>query len=145
MRSFLITTAAATLLGLTGCSGPLPDVATAYNNLHGKVKTSRFTACPTIEGVWHLGNLSAGSMKLEDNQLIQHFRWFAPYLFGLSANTQSYVALEPRPLQTVLYLSPKIPGAAGRSMVSFSELTEAQMPCVGHGWRRVARHPLRSA
>lgn len=140
MRSFFnaaIVAALVGLVGLAGCSsGPSPEVAKAYNNQYGAVKTSLFTACPKIEGVWHLGNLSAGSLQLADGQLIQHFRWFAPYLFGLSVNAKSFIVVEPKQLETVLYLADGIPGAGA----SYSMLDEAQMPCVGHGWRRVATY-----
>ncbi len=138
---FFYSAVVAALVGLAGCSsGPAPEVAKAYNNQYGAVKTSLFTACPKIEGVWHLGNVSAGSLQLEDGQLIQHFRWYAPYLFGLSVNARSYIAVEPRQLNTILYLADQIPGAGGRLAPSYTTLDEAQMPCVGHGWRRVATH-----
>ena len=140
MRSFLITAVVAVFLALAGCSSPQPEVATAYNNQYGAVKTSRFTACPKIEGVWHLANLSAGSLQLEDGQMIQHFRWFAPYLFGLSVGVRSFIAVEPRQLETVLYLANQIPGAGGRSLLGFTTLDEANAPCVGHGWRRIATY-----
>lgn len=140
MRSFFITAVLAALLGLAGCSSPQPEVATAYGNQYGAVKTSRFTACPKIEGVWHLAKLSAGSLQTDDGQAIQHFRWFAPYLFGLSVGGRSFIAVEPRQLETVVYLANQIPGAGGRSMSGFTTLNEAQTPCVGHGWRRIATH-----
>jgi hypothetical protein len=144
MRSFFypaVVAALVGLVGLAGCSsGPSSEVAKAYNNQYGAVKTSLFTACPKIEGVWHLGNLTAGSLQLEDGQLIQHFRWFAPYLFGLSVNAKSFIAVEPKQLETVVYLADKIPGAGSRSAVSYTMLDEAKMPCIGHGWRRVATH-----
>jgi len=140
MRSFFVTAVVTTFLGLAGCSGPPPEVAIAYGNQYGAVKTSRFTACPTIEGVWHLANLSAGSLQLEDSQMIQHFRWFAPYLFGLSVGARSFIAVEPRQLETVVYLANQIPAAGSRSMLGYAALAESQTPCVGQGWRRVATH-----
>ena len=140
MRSLLITAAVTAFIGLAGCSGPQPEVATAYSNQYGAVKTSRFTACPKVEGVWHLANLSAGSLQMEDGQLIQHFRWFAPYLFGLSVGARSFIAIEPRPLETVVYLANQIPGARSQSLPGFTTLDEAHTPCVGHGWRRIATH-----
>lgn len=140
MRSVFITTAIAVFLGIAGCSGPPPDVATAYNNQYGAVKTSRFTACPKVEGVWHLANLSAGSLQRDDSQMIQHFRWFAPYLFGLSVGAKSFIAVEPRQIETVVYLSNQMPTAGGRSMLGFTTLTDAYAPCIGHGWRRIATY-----
>ncbi|MCY7389109.1 MAG: hypothetical protein LH481_13800, partial [Burkholderiales bacterium] len=92
-------------MDLPVAAAPKPEVAKAYNNQYGAVKTSRFAACPKIEGVWHLANLSAGSLQLEDSQMIQHFRWFAPYLFGLSVSARSFIAVEPRQLETVVYLA----------------------------------------
>ncbi len=140
MRSFFITAAMAGFVGLAGCSGPPPDVATVYKDQYGPAKTSRFSACPKIEGVWHLANLSAGSLQREDSQMIQHFRWFAPYLFGLSVGAKSFIAVEPRQTETVVYLSNQIPGAGRRSMLGFTTLADAQSPCVGRGWRRIATH-----
>jgi len=140
MRHFFMSTALAAAFALAGCSGPKPDVATAYNDQYGAVKTFRFDKCPTIEGVWHLGNLSGGSLVLADGEAVQHFRWFAPYLFGLSVSIQDYIAVEPRSLETVLYLAPRIPGANGQSMAGYTMLSDAGMPCVGHGWRRVKTH-----
>lgn len=138
MRAFLPGSLLIALIGLVGCSsGPVPEVAEAYGDQYGAVETSSRGACPTIEGVWHLAELSAGSL-LQDDELVQHFRWFAPYLFNLSVNARSYIAIEPRQLETVYYLANRIPGPDGRSGVGYTTLDEAQAPCVGHGWRRVA-------
>jgi hypothetical protein len=140
MRHFLLIVVLTVIFCLTGCKGQLPDVATAYADKYGKVQTSRFTACPTIQGVWHLSNLSGGSLKLGDDQPVQHFRWYIPYLFNLASSADSYIAVSPGQLATVLFLSPNIPGSTGnRNMLSFTERTEAEIPCVGHGWRRVAQ------
>ena len=140
MRSFFITAAMAALLGLSGCSGPPAEVATAYNDQYGAVKTSRFTACPKVEGVWQLANLSAGSLRVEDSQMIQHFRWVAPYLFGLSVGASAFIAVEPRQLETVVYVANQIPSAGSRSMLGYTTLSDTKSPCVGHGWRRIATH-----
>ena len=140
MRAFPPSSLLIALIGLVGCSsGPVPDVAAAYGDQDGAVETSSFGACPTIEGVWHLAELSAGSLQ-KDDELVQHFRWFAPYLFNLSVNARSYIAIEPRQLETVFYLADQIPGAGGRSAAGYTTLDEAQAPCLGHGWRRVATH-----
>lgn len=138
MRHPIITTLFASALLLAGCSGQKPAVATAYNDQYGAVKTSSFDKCPAIEGVWHLGALSAGSFTLDDGQIIQHFRWFAPYLFGLSVSLDDYIAIEQRPLETVLYLAHQVPGPGGKSMGGYTTLSDTEMPCVGYGWRRVA-------
>ena len=139
MRRFFINILVAAAIGLAGCSGPKPEVATAYNDQYGAVKTSLFGKCPSIEGVWHLANLSGGSHTLEDGQAIQHFRWLAPYLFDLSITRQDYIAIASQSLETVLYLAAKIPVANSQS-VSYTTLDDAKMPCVGHGWRQAGRH-----
>ncbi len=138
MRRFFMNILLATAFGLAGCSGPKPDVATAYNDQYGAVKTSTFDKCPAIAGVWHLGNLSGGSLMQGDGQLIQHFRWQSHYLFGLSVSPQDYIAIQPRQLETVLYLAYKIPGPGGNSTGGYTTLDDAETPCVGHGWRKVA-------
>ena len=139
MRRFFMNIVVAAAIALAGCSGPKPEVATAYNDQYGAVKTSMLGKCPTIEGVWHLANLSGGSLTLADGQAIQHFRWFAPYLFGLSITRQDYIAIKPKSLETVLYLANKIPVASGQS-VSYTALEDAETPCVGYGWRQVEKH-----
>ena len=148
MRRTHIGSVLVALLGLTGCGGALPDVANAYGDQFGAVETSPIADCPTIEGVWHLSDLSAGSLLQEDGELVPHFRWFAPYLFGLSANARSYIAIEPRSLETVFYLADRIPGAgASSSAAGYTTLDDTQAPCVGHGWRRIAtrNHSLNDA
>lgn len=141
MRGFLVSLMVIALIGLGGCgsgSGALPEVAQAYADKYGAVESSSFAACPDIEGVWHLGELSAGSLKQDDDQAVPHFRWLGRYLFNLSVSGGSYIAIEPRQLETVFYLADRIPGAGGRSAVGYTTLDDAQAPCVGHGWRRVA-------
>jgi hypothetical protein len=139
MKLFSTVSVCAILVAVAGCSKPpAPPVAQAYADQFGAVETSRFTACPKVQGVWHLANLSAGTFKLEDGQTIQHFRWFAPMLFGLSVGTKAYIAIDPNPVDTVLYLTDKIPGAGGKRSFSFTTKGEKEMPCVGHGWRQVA-------
>lgn len=148
MRRALLGSVLVAVLGLTSCVGAVPDVANAYGDQFVAVETSLFSACPTIEGVWHLSDLSAGSLVQEDGELVPHFRWFAPYLFGLSASTRSYIAIEPRPLETVFYLTDRIPGAgASSSAAGYTTLDDTQAPCVGHGWRRIAtrNHSLNDA
>jgi|GEM_PF-5646239 len=139
MRILLTTTFGVTLLALAGCnSSPQPDVAVAYGKQWGAVTTSRSSPCPSIEGVWHLANLSAGSLLLDDGQPVAHFRWFGGKLFGLTVNQKSFIAIEPRQLGTVVYLADQIPkGAGSRSMLGYTTLSDAEMPCVGQGWRRV--------
>ncbi len=138
MRHSILTTLLASAFLLAGCSGQKPAVATAYNDQYGAVKTSSFDKCPAIEGVWHLGDLSGGSLSLGDGQIIQHFRWFAPYLFGLSVSLDDYIAIEQRSLETVLYLAHEVSGPGGKSMGGYTTLSDTEMPCVGYGWRRVA-------
>ena len=142
MRGFLVSSMVIALIGLGGCggggSGTMPEVAVAYADQYGAVETSSFAACPAIEGVWHLGDLSAGSLEQDDGQAVPNFRWAGRYLFNLSVNGGSYIAIEPRQLETVYYLADRIPGPGGRSAVGYTTLDDKQAPCVGHGWRRVA-------
>lgn len=140
MRGVLVGSMVIALIGLAGCgsSAPVPEVAEAYADQYGAVDTSSFDACPAIEGVWHLGELSAGSLEQDDGQAVAHFRWVGRYLFNLSVSGGSYIAIEPRQLETVYYLADQIPGAGGRSAAGYTTLDEKQAPCLGHGWRRVA-------
>ena len=140
MRRLLPGLLLTAVIGLAGCSsGPVPEVATAYGDRYGAVDTPLTGGCPEIVGVWHLGEPSAGSV-VEDGQLLPHFRWAGPFLFNLAVAPRSYIAIEPRALETVYYLANQIPGPGGRSGSAYTALAEVQTPCVGHGWRQVATH-----
>ncbi len=131
--SFCILVAA-----VSGCSQPpAPPVAEAYAKQYGPIETSRFTPCPKVEGVWQLSQLSAGTMLKANGETIEHFRWFAPTLFGLRPSQKDYIAIAPSTLETVFYLTPKIPGSTGRQSLSYTTKTEKEIPCLGHGWRQV--------
>lgn len=141
MRGFLMGSMVMALVGLGGCgskSGAPPEVAVAYADQYGAIESPSFSACPVIEGVWHLGELSAGSLEQDGGDVVPHFRWAGRYLFNLSVSGGSYIAIEPRQLETVYYLADRIPGPGGRSAAGYTTLDEARAPCVGHGWRRVA-------
>lgn len=140
MRIFLPALLCALLAAVSGCSQPpAPVVAQAYANRFGAIESSRFTQCPKVQGVWHLANLSAGTFLKEDGETIEHFRWYgAAKLFGLSAGTKAYIAIDPNAFETVLYLSDKIAGRGGRQLLSYTTKSDREMPCVGHGWRQVA-------
>jgi hypothetical protein len=130
------------VLVISGCSrGPAPPVALAYADQYGAVESSRFTACPKIQGVWRLANLSGGSVRDSRDgrdDLVPHLRWFAPKLFDLSVGTKSYIAIERNSVETVFYLSDNLPLAGGRKSLGYSVKTEKEIPCVGYGWRQVA-------
>ncbi len=135
-------------LALFGCSQqPPPAVSLAYANQYGKVETSRFTPCPTVQGVWQLAQLSAGSMLDEKGELVPHFRWYGAKLFEFSVRPNDFIAVDKVGLETVLYLSGKIPGPDGHRAVSYSARSDQELPCVGQGWRQVARsdHSLNDA
>jgi hypothetical protein len=136
----LWTAAFCTLFAVfSGCSrAPAPAVAEAYANQYGKVESSRFTPCPKVQGIWQLSKLSSGSLQNKEGETIEHFRWFAPQLFGLTVRTTDYIAIDPFDLETVLYLSSGIPGSTGPRSVSYSAKTDKEMPCVGEGWRQAA-------
>ncbi len=138
MKLFVIVSICTILIAVPGCSkSPPPPVAQAYADQYGPVESTRFTACPTVQGVWQLSNLSAGSMLTKDSGTIQHFRWAYAKLFGLSVGTNAYIAIDPNPLETVLYLADKLPNSGGRKSLSYSTKSEKEMPCVGQGWRQV--------
>ncbi len=123
----------------TGCSQPpMPPVAQAYANQYGPVESSRFTPCPKVRGVWQLSQLSAGTLFLENGDLIQHFRWFAPKLFELSIGTKAYIAIDEKGLDTVLYLTDRIPGPDGQKSLGYTTKSDKDLPCLGHGWRQAA-------
>ena len=127
------------LAAVSGCSqSPAPSVAEAYAKQYGPVETSRFTPCPKVQGVWQLSQLSAGSLQKANGELIEHFRWVGPMLFGLTPSMKDYIAIDQNSLETVLYLTHKLPGTSGRQSLSYSAKTEKEMPCVGHGWRQAA-------
>ena len=127
------------LAAVSGCSqSPAPPVAEAYAKQYGPVETSRFTPCPKVQGVWQLSQLSAGSLQKANGELIEHFRWVGPMLFGLTPSMKDYIAIDQNSLETVLYLTHKLPGTSGRQSLSYSAKTEKEMPCVGHGWRQAA-------
>jgi hypothetical protein len=128
-----------TLVAVAGCTPPpSPAVAQAYAKQFGAVESSRFTPCPKVQGVWHLANLSAGSLLKEDGETIEHFRWFAPKLFGLSIGKRTYIAIAPSAVETVLYLTDMTPGSIGRQSLGYSAKGDEEMPCVGQGWRQAA-------
>lgn len=136
MKLVSLLSLCALVTAAAGCSkGPAPAVAQAYADQYGVVETSRFTACPKVQGVWHLSNLSAGTFRIESGEMIQHFRWYMPKLFGLSADSKSYVAIEPTSLETVMYVASTIQRSGVRNWFGYSAKSEQQIPCVGHGWR----------
>lgn len=127
------------LAAVSGCTPPpAPAVSQAYANQFGAIDSSRFTSCPKVQGVWQLANLSAGTLLKEDGEIIQHFRWFAPKLFGLSVGTKAYIAIDPSAVETVLFLSDMTPGSVGRQSLGYSAKSDGEMPCVGQGWRQAA-------
>ncbi len=139
MKLFSTVSICAILIAIPGCSrSPAPPVAQAYADQYGPVESTRFTACPKVQGVWQLSNLSAGSLLKENGETVQHFRWYAPMLFGLSVGRNAYIAIDPNPLETVLYLADKIPGPGGsRRSLGYTTKSDKEMPCVGQGWHQV--------
>lgn len=139
MKLFLTVSLSGMLTLVTGCSqSPAPPVAEAYAKQYGPVETSRFTPCPKVQGVWHLSQLSAGSLLETNGETVKHFRWFAPMLFGLTISTKDYVAIDQTALDTVFYLTFKVPVSSGGQSVSYAAKTEKELPCVGYGWRQAA-------
>ena len=137
MKPLSATCMAVALLALSACSrAPAPEVAAAYDKKYGAVKTSYFSPCPKVDGVWRLSNLSDGSLKKDNGEIIEHFRWYLPKLFGLVVGKSDYIAVEESQLETTLYLSGVIPGPNGKRAVSFTAKTEKEMPCLGQGWRK---------
>lgn len=135
-------------IAMMGCSrAPVPAVAAAYASQYGAAQTSWMTPCPQMSGVWQLANLSGGSLQLPDGNTIQHFRWYAPQLFGFAIETKSYIALEERPVETVLYVADRMPLNSGSRATGYSVKTDKDMPCVGQGWRKMASidHSLNDA
>ncbi len=123
---------------LAGCKQPPePKVALAYAKQFGAVESSRLTPCPKVKGVWQLSQLSAGSLLNEQGMLVEHFRWVAPKLFGLTIGTRAYIAMDEQRLSTVLFLSDKIPGPNGQNMMGYTAKSDHELPCLGHGWRQV--------
>jgi hypothetical protein len=139
MKFFSTVALCALAAVFSGCSkSPVPAVAGAYANKFGVVESSRFRPCPKVQGVWQLSKLSAGSLRNEKGETVEHFRWVGPQLFGLTVSSNDYVAVEPHDLETVLYLTGSIPGSAGKRSVSYTAKTDKEMPCLGHGWRQAA-------
>lgn len=75
------------------------------------------------------------------DSVIPHFRWVGRTLFGLTPGLQGVIAASPR-YGTTLFFSDvgyteanPMPQTA-RSSISYSELDDAQFPCVGAGWRQ---------
>ncbi len=137
MKPFSTILICSIIATVSGCSrSPAPPVALAYADQYGPVESSRFTSCPKVQGVWQLSNLSAGTLLKEDGELVQHFRWFAPKLFDLTVGLKAFIAIEEKDLETVLYLSDRIPGSDGQRAVSFTTKSGKEIPCVGHGWRQ---------
>ncbi|OYT88833.1 MAG: hypothetical protein CFE43_20390 [Burkholderiales bacterium PBB3] len=148
MKLFASVLFCATVVAVSGCSqAPAPAVAQAYANQFGPVESSRFTPCPKVQGVWQLSQLSAGSLLNENGELVQHFRWFGPKLFDLTVGTKAYIAIDEKGLETVLYLSDRIPGPDGQRSLSYTTKSDKELACLGHGWRQaaVSDHSLNDA
>jgi hypothetical protein len=148
MKLFTTVSFFTLLLAVAGCSrSPAPAVAEAYANQYGAVESSRFTPCPKIQGVWQLSNLSAGTILKKNGETIEHFRWFAPMLFGLSFSTKAYIAIDPNALETVLYFANSLPSQGSRQSLSYTTKSDKEMSCVGQGWRQVVTtdHSLNDA
>ncbi len=148
MKCFATILCCLFLAAVSGCSqSPAPAVAEAYANQYGSVETSRFTPCPKVQGVWQLSQLSAGSFLKADGQRIEHFRWFASQLFGLTVGAKDYIGIDHNSLETVLYLTPKVPGPGVPQSMSYAAKSDKEMPCLGHGWRQAATidHSLNDA
>jgi hypothetical protein len=136
------------LVAASGCTqSPAPPVAQAYANQYGPVESSRFTPCPKVKGVWKLSNLSAGSLLKDDGEIVEHFRWYARKLFNLTIASTVYIAIDDRGVDTVLYLSDGLPASAVKKSLSYTTLSDKEMPCLGHGWRQfaVVDHSLNDA
>ncbi len=138
MTRFATILFCAFLAAVSGCSrAPAPPVAQAYADQYGPVESSRFTACPKVQGVWQLFNLSAGSIRQEGGETVKHFRWYGSQLLGMSFATKGFIAIDPNPLETMLYVADRIPGSSGPRSYSYATKSDKEMPCVGHGWRQV--------
>ena len=139
-KAFATALWCAAVVAVSGCSQPpAPAVAQAYANRYGPVESSRFTPCPKVKGVWQLSQLSAGTLLTENGDLVQHFRWFGPKLFDLTVGTKAFIAIDEKGLETVLYLSDRIPGPDGQRALGYTTKPDTELPCVGHGWRQVVR------
>ncbi len=139
MKLFATVSFCMIMLAASGCGRPpAPPVALAYADQFGPVESARFTPCPKVQGVWQLSNFSAGTLLKEDGQTIEHFRWYGSKLFDLSFGTKSYIAIDPNPLETMLYFSDRIPSDGGRRSFSYRTMSDKEIPCVGHGWRQIA-------
>jgi hypothetical protein len=94
-----------------------------------------------------LSHLSGGTLLKEDGAIVQHFRWHSPKLFSLSVTPATYIAIDDNSLETVLFLSHGIPGSDGRKSLGFTARSDKEIPCLGHGWRRVdvSDHSLNDA
>lgn len=136
------------LLGvLSGCSkSPPPEVATVYANRFGPTETASLGKCPELNGVWNLDAPSGGSFadsegKWLQDALVPHLRWAGRTLFGLTPGLKGVIAAIPRFGTTlffsdIAYTEANPMPASARSSISYSELGEADFPCVGDGWRK---------
>jgi hypothetical protein len=135
------------LLWVTGCSqSPPPEVAAKYANQFGPTVSTGFGKCPELNGVWSLSAPSGGSFldsegKWLQDDLVPHMRWVGGTLFGLTPGVKGAIAASPR-FGTTLFFSAvgyteanPIPTTA-RSGMAYTELSEAEFPCVGGGWRQ---------
>ena len=148
MKPLQIVLLCAAVAAAGGCSqSAAPPVAVAYANQYGPAESSRFTPCPKFQGVWQLSHLSGGSLLQEKGDLVPHLRWFGPKLFDLTVGTKAFIAIDEQGLETVLYLSDRIPGPDGKSLLSYTAKPEKELPCLGHGWREagVSDHSLNDA
>lgn len=128
------------MLAVSGCGrspAPAPPVAQAYADQFGPVESSRSTPCPKVQGIWQLSNFSAGSLLKADGETIEHFRWGGAMLFGVSFGTNAYIAVDPLPMETILYIADKFPADTRRYPSNYTTKSDKEMPCVGHGWRQV--------
>lgn len=132
---------------LAACSeSPPPEVANQYANRFGPTESASFGKCPELNGVWNLGAPSGGSIMDSEGKwlrdaLVPHFRWMGRALFGLTPGLRGVIAASPRYGTTlffsdVAYTEASPMPQAARSSLSYSELGDAEFPCVGAGWRQ---------
>ena len=137
------------LAAAAGCSqGPPAEVAKAYAGQYGAAKTSLFTPCPEINGVWNLREPTAGTRMDTDGRWLKdypvpHFRWVGPSLFGLTPSLGGVIASGPHPTGTMVFFADKPyteANPARRGTFSYATRSDKEFPCVGAGWRRSTLH-----